>query len=199
MKYEMPKLNYPLDGLKPRISEDTMKFHYGKHLQAYTDNLNKLIKGTEFEDKSLEEIVRTANGTIYNNAAQVWNHTFFFETLSPTAKPISGTLKAKLIATYGSIDNFKNQLMTKATGLFGSGWIWLTYNERNQLNIEATTNAGNPLQNNVTPLMTIDVWEHAYYLDYQNRRADFCEAVWDLTDWYLVEQRMEKNLFNIYY
>lgn len=199
MKYEMPKLNYPLDGLKPRISEDTMKFHYGKHLQAYTDNLNKLIKGTEFEDKSLEEIVRTANGAIYNNAAQVWNHTFFFETLSPTAKPISGTLKAKLIATYGSIDNFKNQLMTKATGLFGSGWIWLTYNERNQLNIEATTNAGNPLQNNVTPLMTIDVWEHAYYLDYQNRRADFCEAVWDLTDWYLVEQRMEKNLFNIYY
>jgi len=199
MKYEMPKLNYPLDGLKPRISEDTMKFHYGKHLQAYTDNLNKLIKGTEFEDKSLEEIVRTANGAIYNNAAQVWNHTFFFETLSPTAKPISGTLKAKLIATYGSIDNFKNQLMTKATGLFGSGWIWLTYNERNQLNIETTTNADNPLQNNVTPLMTIDVWEHAYYLDYQNRRADFCEAVWDLTDWYLVEQRMEKNLFNIYY
>ena len=199
MKYEMPKLNYPLDGLKPRISEDTMKFHYGKHLQAYTDNLNKLIKGTEFEDKSLEEIVRTANGVIYNNAAQVWNHTFFFETLSPTAKPISGTLKAKLIATYGSIDNFKNQLMTKATGLFGSGWIWLTYNERNQLNIETTTNADNPLQNNVTPLMTIDVWEHAYYLDYQNRRADFCEAVWDLTDWYLVEQRMEKNLFNIYY
>lgn len=199
MKYEMPKLNYPLDGLKPRISEDTMKFHYGKHLQAYTDNLNKLIKGTEFEDKSLEEIVRTANGAIYNNAAQVWNHTFFFETLSPTAKPISGTLKAKLIATYGSIDNFKNQLMTKATGLFGSGWIWLTYNERNQLNMETTTNADNPLQNNVTPLMTIDVWEHAYYLDYQNRRADFCEAVWDLTDWYLVEQRMEKNLFNIYY
>ena len=96
MKHEMPKLNYPLDGLKPRISEDTMKFHYGKHLQAYTDNLNKLIKGTEFEDKSLEEIVRTANGAIYNNAAQVWNHTFFFETLSPTAKPISGTLKAKI-------------------------------------------------------------------------------------------------------
>ena len=199
MKHEMPKLNYPLDGLKPRISEDTMKFHYGKHLQAYTDNLNKLIKGTEFEDKSLEEIVRTANGAIYNNAAQVWNHTFFFETLSPTAKPISGTLKAKLIATYGSIDNFKNQLMAKATGLFGSGWIWLTYNERNQLNIEAMTNAGNPLQKNMTPLMTIDVWEHAYYLDYQNRRADFCEAVWELTDWHLVEQRMEKNLFNIYY
>ena len=162
MKHEMPKLNYPLDGLKPRISEDTMKFHYGKHLQAYTDNLNKLIKETEFEDKSLEEIVRTANGAIYNNAAQVWNHTFFFETLSPTAKPISGTLKAKLIATYGSIDNFKNQLMAKATGLFGSGWIWLTYNERNQLNIEAMTNAGNPLQKNMTPLMTIDVWEHAY-------------------------------------
>lgn len=199
MKHEMPKLNYPLDGLKPRISEDTMKFHYGKHLQAYTDNLNKLIKGTEFEDKSLEEIVRTANGAIYNNAAQVWNHTFFFETLSPTAKPISGTLKAKLIATYGSIDNFKNQLMAKATGLFGSGWIWLTYNERNQLNIEAMTNAGNPLQKNMTPLMTIDVWEHAYYLDYQNRRVDFCEAVWELTDWQLVEQRMEKNLFNIYY
>lgn len=199
MKHEMPKLSYPLDGLKPRISEDTMKFHYGKHLQAYTDNLNKLIKGTEFEDKSLEEIVRTANGAIYNNAAQVWNHTFFFETLSPTAKPISGTLKAKLIATYGSIDNFKNQLMAKATGLFGSGWIWLTYNERNQLNIEAMTNAGNPLQKNMTPLMTIDVWEHAYYLDYQNRRADFCEAVWELTDWHLVEQRMEKNLFNIYY
>ena len=199
MKHEMPKLNYPLDGLKPRISEDTMKFHYGKHLQAYTDNLNKLIKGTEFEDKSLEEIVRTANGAIYNNAAQVWNHTFFFETLSPTAKPISGTLKAKLIATYGSIDNFKNQLMAKATGLFGSGWIWLTYNERNQLNIEAMTNAGNPLQKNMTPLMTIDVWEHAYYLDYQNRRTDFCEAVWELTDWQLVEQRMEKNLFNIYY
>ena len=199
MKHEMPKLNYPLDGLKPRISEDTMKFHYGKHLQAYTDNLNKLIKGTEFEDKSLEDIVRTANGAIYNNAAQVWNHTFFFETLSPTAKPISGTLKAKLIATYGSIDNFKNQLMAKATGLFGSGWIWLTYNERNQLNIEAMTNAGNPLQKNMTPLMTIDVWEHAYYLDYQNRRADFCEAVWELTDWLLVEQRMEKNLFNIYY
>lgn len=199
MKHEMPKLSYPIDGLKPRISEDTMKFHYGKHLQAYTDNLNKLIKGTEFEDKSLEEIVRTANGAIYNNAAQVWNHTFFFETLSPTAKPISGTLKAKLIATYGSIDNFKSQLMVKATGLFGSGWIWLTYNERNQLNIEAMANAGNPLQKNMTPLMTIDVWEHAYYLDYQNRRADFCEAVWELTDWHLVEQRMEKNLFNIYY
>lgn len=199
MKHDMPRLNYPLNGLEPKISEETMRFHYGKHLQTYVDNLNKLIQGTDFENKSLEEIVCTAKGSIYNNAAQVWNHTFFFETL--TAKPfsISGTLKAKLIATYGSIEHFKERLFATATGLFGSGWVWLTYDERNQLHIEATPNAGNPLTKKVSPLMTIDVWEHAYYLDYHNRRSDFCEAVWELTNWSLVEERMERNLFNIYY
>lgn len=195
----MPKLAYALDALEPRMSAETLEYHYGKHLQAYIAKLNELILGTPYAEMSLEEIVRKSDGALYNNAAQAWNHTFFFETLTPTPTEMSPRLCGRLEADFGSVATFREQLTTAATGLFGSGWVWLTMDANGKLALEALANAGNPLRDGLRPLLTVDVWEHAYYIDYRNRRADYVNAVWELTDWAHVEERMEADLFNQYY
>ena len=190
MTHKMPELPYAKDALEPHISRETIEYHYGKHLQAYVDNLNKLIPGTEYEDVSLEEIIRRAEGPIFNNGAQVWNHTFYFNTFSPKPQEkLEGKLLDALEKKYGSFDNFKAEFEKKATGLFGSGWTWLVKDASGALDIVNESNAGNPIRNGRTPLMVMDVWEHAYYIDYRNRRADSVKATWHVIDWKKVGER----------
>ncbi len=188
--HKLPVLPYGLNALEPQISEETMQYHYGKHHQTYVDNLNKLIPGTKFENASLEEIIASASGPIFNNAAQVWNHTFFFFTLSPNPKPVpTGALSEAINRDFGSFDKFKEEFTKTAAGLFGSGWSWLVKDKRGKLNIIAESNAGNPLREGLKPLMTVDVWEHSYYIDYRNRRADYLKAIWSRIDWRIIEER----------
>ena len=189
----MPELRYAQDALEPHISKETIEYHYGKHLQTYVDNLNKLIVGTEYENAPIEDIIKRAEGGVFNNASQTWNHTFYFDTFSPSPKqaPAGALLKA-IEAKYGSFDAFKAEFAQKATGLFGSGWTWLVKNSTGELDIINESNAGNPLRNGLVPLMTMDVWEHAYYIDYRNRRADSIKATWNVIDWAVVEERYNK-------
>ncbi len=193
MKHKLPDLPYGLSALAPKMSEETLNFHYGKHLQAYVDNLNRLIVGTPFEHTSLEETLCKSSGAIFNNAAQVWNHTFFFDTLNPQVKAIPERLKMMLEAEFGTVEKFRETFLAAAVGLFGSGWAWLVLND-GKLEIVSESNAGNPLTKGMTPLLTIDVWEHAYYIDYRNRRADYLNALWDLIDWGKVESRLDCKL-----
>lgn len=189
----MPKLPYASNALEPVISEQTINFHYGKHLQNYVNTLNTLIKGTAFENKSVEEIVTTApNGPIFNNAGQTLNHAFYFsQFMSPVKGNVpEGRIAAAINASFGSFDEFKAQFAQAAATLFGSGWAWLSQDKDGKLVITKEANAGNPLRNGLNPLMGIDVWEHAYYLDYQNRRADHIAATWDIIDWKVVESRL---------
>ena len=189
MKYEMPPLAYALDGLEPCMSRETLEHHYGKHLQTYVDNLNRLVPGTAFENASLEEIVKSAEGPIFNNGAQVWNHTFFFLSLSPDArKQPEGKLAAAIDRDFGSFEKFKEEFSAAAAGIFGSGWAWLACDQSGKLTVAKESNAGNPLTHGMTPLMVCDVWEHAYYIDYRNRRADFIKHFWELLDWGVVEK-----------
>jgi Fe-Mn family superoxide dismutase len=189
MAFELPALPYAKNALAPVISEETIEFHYGKHHQTYVTNLNKLIAGTEFEKLSLEEIIRKASGGVFNNAAQVWNHTFFWKCMSPKA---GGEPKAQLADSlrqkFGSFEEFRKKFVEAAVTQFGSGWAWLVKNADGSLSIEQTSNAGNPLTAGKSPLLTCDVWEHAYYIDFRNRRADFVEAFFKLIDWRFVEQ-----------
>lgn len=192
MKHEMPMLPYAHEALEPVISRQTIDFHYGKHLQAYVNNLNSLTAGTEFENKPLTDIVASAPaGGIFNNAGQVLNHTLYFLQFSP--QPVQNAPQGKLAAAidrdFGSFDNFRKEFTTAATGLFGSGWAWLSADKDGKLHITQESNAGNPLRAGLTPLLCFDVWEHAYYLDYQNRRADHLSALWSIIDWSVVEQR----------
>lgn len=189
-KIELPKLNYSLDALEPYISKRTIEFHYLKHHQTYVDKLNALIENTEFEGKDLEYIIKNSKGAIFNNAAQVWNHTFYWESFSekPSHQP-SGELEAQIVKQYGNIENFKQEFTTQALNLFGSGWVWLVKNEENKLEILALPNAENPICQNKTPLLVCDVWEHAYYLDKQNRRADYLKDFWPLVDWEKITER----------
>lgn len=192
MKHEMPMLPYAHEALEPVISRQTIDFHYGKHLQAYVNNLNSLTAGTEFENKPLTDIVASAPaGGIFNNAGQVLNHTLYFLQFSP--QPVQNAPQGKLAAAidrdFGSFDNFRKEFTTAATGLFGSGWAWLSADKDGKLHITQESNAGNPLRAGLTPLLCFDVWEHAYYLDYQNRRADHLSALWSIIDWNVVEQR----------
>lgn len=198
MKHEMPILPYAQAALAPRMSEETIAYHYGKHLQTYIDNLNRLIAGTLYEDMELEEIVCKASGPVYNNAAQAWNHTFFFESLTPKPVPMSANLAEIFTSVFGSVDAFKQQLLDAAAGLFGSGWVWLTANEKCELAITTGANAACPLTEGRIPLLTIDVWEHAYYIDYRNRRADYLKNLWELIDWAKVEARMKQTSCNVY-
>ncbi|MEY1639843.1 superoxide dismutase [Tenuifilum osseticum] len=193
MKHELPKLQYSLNALAEVISEKTMEFHYGKHHQAYVNNLNNLIPGTKFENASLEQIVMEAEGGVFNNGAQVWNHTFYFEAFSPAPKhkPEGDLLKA-IEASFGSFEEFLSKFSNAAATLFGSGWAWLVVDTDGKLNITQESNAGNPLRKGLKPLLTCDVWEHAYYLDYQNRRPDYIQAFWKIVDWSVVEKRFEK-------
>jgi Fe-Mn family superoxide dismutase len=186
------KLPYENNALEPVISKQTVDFHYGKHVQAYINNLNHLIKGTSFENSSLEEIVKKSEGGIFNNGAQVWNHAFYFNTFSPNGggEP-SGALAEAIKNQFGSFENFKKEFSAASVSLFGSGWAWVSKDGNGKIVITKESNAGNPLKSGLTPLLGFDVWEHSYYLDYQNRRADHIHALWDIIDWRVVEKRFE--------
>ncbi|MDR1055524.1 MAG: superoxide dismutase [Prevotellaceae bacterium] len=190
MKYELPALPYALDALAPRISKQTLEFHWGKHHQAYVNNLNNLIQGTKFENADLETIIHEADGGIFNNAAQVWNHTFYFTSFSPNASfEPTGALAETINKSFGSLAEFKEQFTKVAGSLFGSGWAWLVKKDNGLLEVVPESNARNPLRNGLTPILTCDVWEHAYYLDYQNRRPDYVKNFWEVLDWKVIEKR----------
>ena len=190
MNITMPTLPYAANALEPVISEQTINFHYGKHLQNYVNTLNTLIQGTEFEGKSVEEIVKTApDGPIFNNAGQTLNHTYYFLQFKSPVKgnEPTGKIAEALVRDFGSVENFKKEFTQAAATLFGSGWAWLSQDKDGKLVITKEANAGNPLRHGNNPLLGVDVWEHAYYLDYQNRRVDHLAALWDIIDWKVVE------------
>lgn len=189
MAFELPALPYPKNRLAPHISEETLEFHHGKHHQTYVTNLNNLVPGTEFEGKSLEEIIVSSSGGIFNNAAQIWNHTFYWNSLSPNGggEP-SGALADAINASYGSFAAFKEEFTKCAVTTFGSGWAWLVKDADGKLALVSTSNAGCPLTEGQTPLLTCDVWEHAYYIDYRNARPAYLEAFWALVNWEFAEQ-----------
>jgi len=184
MEHKLPELPYAMDALEPHISKETLEFHYGKHHATYVTNLNNLIKGTEFEDMPLEEIVKKSSGGIFNNAAQVWNHTFYWNGFKPNGggEP-SGALADAINAAFGSFADFKEKFTQSAATNFGCGWTWLVKNADGGLEIVNTTGAGNPMTEGKTPLLTVDVWEHAYYIDYRNARPKYLEAYWNLVNW----------------
>lgn len=191
-RFTLPILPYENGALAPVISENTINYHHGKHLQTYIDNLNKLIEGTPLEQADLETIVKKADGAIFNNAAQTWNHTFYFNTFSPVAKQKpEGKLLQAIEKTWGSFEDFKKEFVSQGTAIFGSGWVWLVQTPENKLAILKEGNAGNPLTHGDAPLLGIDVWEHSYYLDYQNRRADHLQALWQIIDWNVIETRFQ--------
>ena len=192
-RFTLPPLPYKANALAPVISEKTMNLHHGKHLKGYITNLNKLIIGTPFENSDLETIVKNSNGAIFNNAAQTLNHIIYCNTFSPHATLYpSGALLTAIEKEWGSFDNFKKEFSTAATSLFGSGWVWLAKDKNGKLVILQENNAGNPITKGYTPLLGIDVWEHAYYLDYQNKRADHIEKLWTIIDWDTVKSRYDK-------
>jgi Fe-Mn family superoxide dismutase len=190
MNFELPNLPYEYDALSPYIGIKTLEFHYGKHHNAYVNNLNNLVKGTKFENASLEQIVKEAEGGIYNNGAQVWNHTFYFFGFDPHgSREPSGELANAINKSFGSFDQFKEKFSNAAVTLFGSGWTWLARKVDGSLEIIQESNAGNPLRAGLKPVLTCDVWEHAYYLDYQNRRPDYIKAFWNILDWDVISGR----------
>ena len=190
MKFTLPELPYAHDALEPIISEKTISFHYGKHHLTYVNNLNGLVMGTEFEDADLETIVKKSEGPVFNNAAQIWNHTFYFLSLTPNKGTVPDAKLEKAInAAFGSLEDLKTEFNKAAVSVFGSGWAWLVKDADGKLSIVKESNAGNPITRGLSPLLTFDVWEHAYYLDYQNRRADYVAALWDLVDWNVVSGR----------
>lgn len=184
MEHTLPPLPYAIDALAPHISKETLEFHYGKHHQTYVTNLNNLIKGTEFDAMSLEDIVRKSTGGMFNNAAQIWNHTFYWNSLSPKGggQP-AGALAAAINAKWGSFDAFKDAFTKSAVGNFGSSWTWLIKKADGSLDIVNTSNAATPVTGADKPLLTCDLWEHAYYIDYRNRRPDYMAAFWSLINW----------------
>ena len=191
MKHELPDLPFAADALEPHISAETLAFHHGKHHRAYVTKLNELIAGTEHEELPLEEIIGRASGGIFNNAAQTWNHSFYWNCLSPTGGGApTGKIAEAIDARWGAFDKFKDELTQSAATNFGSGWTWLVKNEQQKLEIVNTSNAGTPLTDNKTPILTIDVWEHAYYIDYRNARPQYIEAYWNLVNWEFANQNL---------
>ena len=196
-------IDLPYESLAPVISDQTLAFHHGKHLQAYVDNLNKLIAGTEFEGKTLEEIVKSSTGGVFNNAGQILNHNLYFTQFRPAVPELvegklveavegpTGKLAAQIEKQWGSFDSFKSEFESKGVGLFGSGWVWLQSNADGELSIGQYPNADNPVAHGLKPILTFDVWEHAYYLDYQNRRAAHLKALWGIVDWTAIEERFK--------
>lgn len=185
MSFELPALPYEMDALEPHISKETLEYHYGKHHATYVAKLNGLAEGTENASKSLEEIIESASGGLFNNAAQIWNHTFYWNCLSPNGggEP-TGAIADAINAVFGSFDTFKEQFNTHAANNFGSGWTWLVKNADGSVAISDTSNAESPLTDNSSiPLLTVDVWEHAYYIDYRNSRPNYLEAFWNLVNW----------------
>lgn len=192
-KFELMTLPYKANALEPVISEQTMGYHYGKHLQAYVNNLNAAIEGTKFENLGLEDIVKTAEGGMLNNAGQTLNHNLYFGQFMPPKadnRP-TGAIATKIDAQFGSFEAFKEEFVKKGVSLFGSGWVWLSADKEGNLVITQETNAANPVQKGLKPLLTFDVWEHAYYLDYQNKRADHLNALWQIVDWDVVNGRLK--------
>jgi len=184
MTHVLPALPYAKDALAPVISAETIDYHYGKHHQAYVTNLNKLISGTEYENSTLVEIITSATGGIFNNAAQVWNHSFYWQCLGPnTGGEASGTLATALTRQFGSFGTFREQMTQSAATNFGSGWTWLAKTADGNLEIVNTANAGNPLTDGKKPLLAIDVWEHAYYIDYRNARPTYLQEIWKIINW----------------
>jgi Fe-Mn family superoxide dismutase len=190
MKIELVKLPYASDALEPVISKQTIEFHHGKHLLTYVNNLNNLIQGTKFENADLETIVRESEGAIFNNAGQVLNHNLYFTQFSPAGGgQASEKLTEAINAAFGSFENFQKEFEAAGVGLFGSGWVWLAEDKDGKLSITKENNAGNPVTKGLKPLLGFDVWEHSYYLDYQNRRADHLKELWKIVDWKTVESR----------
>ena len=192
MAHTLPDLPYAMDALEPHISKETLEYHYGKHHKTYVDKLNPLIEGTEWADKPLEEIIRGSSGGIFNNAAQVWNHTFYWHCLAPHGggEP-TGKLAEAINASFGSFAAFKEQFSDKSVTLFGSGWAWLVKQPDGKLAIVQTSNAATPITGDSKPLLTCDVWEHAYYIDYRNARPKYLEAFWQLVNWDFVASNLE--------
>ncbi|GAA0492851.1 superoxide dismutase [Fe] [Pigmentiphaga sp. GD03639] len=190
MEHTLPQLPYPQDALAPTISKETLEYHHGKHHQTYVTNLNNLIKGTEFENASLEDIVKKSSGGIYNNAAQHWNHSFYWNCLTPKSTPPAGKLADAINAKWGSFDAFKDAFNKQAAANFGSGWTWLVKKADGSVDIVNTGAAGNPLTTGDTPLLTCDVWEHAYYIDYRNARVKYLENFWGIVNWEFVAKNL---------
>ena len=190
-RFTPKELPYAYDALAPQVSEETLRFHHDKHYVGYVNKLNELILDTPYAQQPLEDIVVSADGAIFNNAAQMWNHEFFFDQLSPdgAARPTGALLKA-IDADFGSFEQFKAQMEKAAVGLFGSGWAWLSVDKDGKLHITKEPNGSNPVRAGLKPLLGFDVWEHAYYLDYQNRRADHVNKLWEIIDWDVVEKRL---------
>jgi Fe-Mn family superoxide dismutase len=193
MAIELPALPYSNDALSPHISAETIEFHYGKHHKGYVDKLNAALPGSEFENSSLEDIVKKATGGLFNNAAQIWNHTFYWNSMSGTGggEP-TGDLAEAIIKTFGSFSQFKEKFSTAAAGQFGSGWAWLVKDASGNLAVETTGNAETPLRDGKTPILTCDVWEHAYYIDYRNARPKYVEAFWNLVNWEFALENYKK-------
>ena len=184
MSIELPALPYSNDALAPHISAETLDFHYGKHHKGYVDKLNAAIPGTEFEGKSLEEIVKSASGGVFNNAAQIWNHTFYWNSMSPDGGgEATGAIADAIKDSFGSFSEFKEKFTNTAATTFGSGWAWLVKTSDGKLDVVSTSNAETPLTGSSTPILTCDVWEHAYYIDYRNARPKYIEAFWNLVNW----------------
>jgi Fe-Mn family superoxide dismutase len=190
MKFELPRLPFELSALEPHISKKTLDYHHGKYHQTYVTNLNNLVIGTKFENIDLETIIKVSEGPVFNNAAQIWNHMFYFDSLKPKNIGIPKSPLFEMInENFGSLSLFKDAFIKSAVSLFGSGWVWLVWNPKGTMEIIQESNAGNPLRKGLIPLLTCDVWEHAYYLDYQNRRTDYLNAFWSLINWEIIEKR----------
>ncbi len=191
MPHSLPDLPYPKDALQPHISQETLEFHHGKHHRAYVTKLNELIAGTEFENASLEDIIKRSSGPLFNNAAQTWNHTFYWQSMSPKGggEP-KGKVADAIRGGFGSFADFKEKFSKAAEGTFGSGWAWLVRGQGGALEIVSTSNAQNPMTEGKTPLLTCDVWEHAYYIDYRNARPEYVKAFWNLVNWDFVAGKL---------
>lgn len=191
MEHKLPELPYSLDALAPHISKETLEYHYGKHHQTYITNMNNQIKGTEFENMPLEEIVKKSSGGLFNNAAQSWNHTFYWFGFAPNGVALNeaGSLAKAIVAKWTSFDAFKEAFNQVAAGTFGSGWAWLVKTPKGELDLVSTNNAATPLTSENTPLLTCDVWEHAYYIDYRNSRPNYLSHFWEIVNWEEVEKR----------
>ncbi len=191
-KFDMPTLPYGTADLAPALSQESILFHFGKHLQTYVNNLNAALPGSGFEGKSLEEIVKSAEGGIFNNAGQILNHTLYFLQFKPASSSNvpTGRIAELIVRDFGTFEKFKDDFQTKGAGLFGSGWVWLSATDNEKLVITQEANAQNPLTKGLKPLLTFDVWEHAYYIDYRNRRPDYLKALWNIVNWDVVNERL---------
>jgi Fe-Mn family superoxide dismutase len=198
MQFELPPLPYNTDALEPYISKRTLELHHGQHQDSYVVSLNHLVEGTKFENSDLETIIKLAEGPLFNNASQVWNHTFYFESMTPVNRnSLKGPFSKIISGNFGSVQFFKESFIKAAISLFGSGWVWLLWNPRGTIEIIQELNAGNPLRKGLVPLLACDVWEHGYYLDYQNKRKDYLNAFWSLINWEIIEKRyLEARNYN---